>query len=388
MSVKEIIDRCEEIFEDLNFTYAREWKVAEDGRKVVGYMPIYVPNEIIHAAGMLPIGILGGGDAMEVIHGDAYYQSYICRIPRSTVELGIMKNLDFVDGMLFPSICDVIRNLSGVWKLLFPEVYARYFDTPQNFRSDIGGEFYKNDLQELREGLEKLGGREITDDDLRNSIQVYNENRDWVRKVYQFRSDQPWKVPASEVYLLMRAGEILTPEDHTQMMKDYLAAVENEERRMKDNCRVVLNGSFCEQPPLGLVKSIELAGCYVVDDDYMMINRMITEDIPTDGDPLLNLSEAFLKHSLDFASKFEPSEEKKGKFISELVHERGAEGVIFSAPSFCDPALLDQPMLAHVLDDANIPYISFQYAENSGQMQPIREQAGTFADSIKLWSAA
>ena len=388
MSVKEIIDRCEEIFEDLNFTYAREWKVAEDGRKVVGYMPVYVPNEIIHAAGMLPIGILGGGDAMEVIHGDAYYQSYICRIPRSTVELGIMKNLDFVDGMLFPSICDVIRNLSGVWKLLFPEVYARYFDTPQNFRSDIGGEFYKNDLQELREGLEKLGGREITDDDLRNSIQVYNENRDWVRKVYQFRSDQPWKVPASEVYLLMRAGEILTPEDHTQMMKDYLAAVENEERRMKDNCRVVLNGSFCEQPPLGLVKSIELAGCYVVDDDYMMINRMITEDIPTDGDPLLNLSEAFLKHSLDFASKFEPSEEKKGKFISELVHERGAEGVIFSAPSFCDPALLDQPMLAHVLDDANIPYISFQYAENSGQMQPIREQAGTFADSIKLWSAA
>ncbi len=388
MSVKEIIDRCEEIFEDLNFTYAREWKVAEDGRKVVGYMPVYVPNEIIHAAGMLPIGILGGGDAMEVIHGDAYYQSYICRIPRSTVELGIMKNLDFVDGMLFPSICDVIRNLSGVWKLLFPEVYARYFDTPQNFRSDIGGEFYKNDLQELREGLEKLGGREITDDDLRNSIQVYNENRDWVRKVYQFRSDQPWKVPASEVYLLMRAGEILTPEDHTQMMKDYLAAVENEERRMKDNCRVVLNGSFCEQPPLGLVKSIELAGCYVVDDDYMMINRMITEDIPTDGDPLLNLSEAFLKHSLDLASKFEPSEEKKGKFIVELVRERGAEGVIFSAPSFCDPALLDQPMLAHVLDDANIPYISFQYAENSGQMQPIREQAGTFADSIKLWSAA
>ena len=388
MSVKEIIDRCEEIFEDLNFTYAREWKVAEDGRKVVGYMPVYVPNEIIHAAGMLPIGILGGGDAMEVIHGDAYYQSYICRIPRSTVELGIMKNLDFVDGMLFPSICDVIRNLSGVWKLLFPEVYARYFDTPQNFRSDIGGEFYKNDLQELREGLEKLGGREITDDDLRNSIQVYNENRDWVRKVYQFRSDQPWKVPASEVYLLMRAGEILTPEDHTQMMKDYLAAVENEERRMKDNCRVVLNGSFCEQPPLSLVKSIELAGCYVVDDDYMMINRMITEDIPTDGDPLLNLSEAFLKHSLDLASKFEPSEEKKGKFIVELVRERGAEGVIFSAPSFCDPALLDQPMLAHVLDDANIPYISFQYAENSGQMQPIREQAGTFADSIKLWSAA
>ena len=186
----------------------------------------------------------------------------------------------------------------------------------------------------------------------------------------------------------MRAGEIMTPEDHIQTMTDYLAAVEKEERRMKDNCRVVLNGSFCEQPPLGLVKSIELAGCYVVDDDYMMVNRMITEDVEAEGDPLENLSEAFLKNSLSFPSKYEPSEEEKGKYLAKMVRERGAEGVIFSAPSFCDPALLDQPMLATVLEEQNIPYISFQYAENSGQMQPIREQAGTFADSIKLWSAA
>ncbi len=90
MSVKEIIDRCEELFEDLNFTYAREWKAAEEGRKVVGYMPVYVPNEIIHAAGMLPLGILGGGLAMVVLQGDAYYQTYISSIPRSTAELGIM----------------------------------------------------------------------------------------------------------------------------------------------------------------------------------------------------------------------------------------------------------------------------------------------------------
>ena len=42
-------------------------------------------------------------------------------------------------------------------------------------------------------------------------------------------------------------------------------------------------------------------------------------------------------------------------------------------------------MLQNVLDTAGIPHIAFKYAENSGQMQPIREQAGTFADSIKLW---
>ena len=385
-STAQIVERCEALFEDLHFTAVREWKDAEPGRKVVGYLPVYVPREIIHAAGMLPLGILGGGDQLEVIHGDAYYQSYICRIPRSTIELAIMKRLDFVDGMLFPSICDVIRNLSGMWKLMFPGVYVRYFDVPQNYRDDIGGTYYIQELQELRHGLEGVGGRPITDDALRRSIAVYNENRQLVDALYKFRAQAPWKAPASEVYLILRAGMVLPVEEHSQMIADYLAAAESEDRSMRDNCRIVIQGSFCEQPPLNLVKSIELAGCYVVDDDYMLVTRWMKTNVPTEGDPIENLATTFLRESTDTAAKYEPDGTRKGEYLIDTVRRRGAEGVIFAAPSFCDPALLDRPMLANALKRANIPHISFKYAENSGQMAPIREQAGTFADSIKLWS--
>lgn len=387
-STADIVARCQDMFDDLNFTYAREWKAAAPGRKVVGFMPVYVPRELIHAAGMLPLGIFGGGDSLEVIHGDAYYQSYICRIPRSTIELGVTNRLDFVDGMLFPFVCDVIRNLSGIWKLMFPQVYTKFFDTPQNYRREIGGEYYTHELVELKEGLEKLAGRPITDDDLRNSIAVFNENRKVIREVYEFRSKTPWKAPAWEVYLLMRAGMVMPVEDHTQLMRDYIAAANTEDRPMRDNTRIVINGSFCEQPPLNLIKSIEMAGCYVVDDDYMLVNRWMLEDVPTDGDPLHNLSIAFCENSVETACKYVDTEEKKGQFLVDQVKKSGAEGVIFAAPSFCDPALLDRPMLQHRLAEHNIPYIAFKYAENSGQMQPIREQAGTFADSIKLWSEA
>ncbi len=61
--------------------------------------------------------------------------------------------------------------------------------------------------------------------------------------------------------------------------------------------------------------------------------------------------------------------------------------MIFAAASFCDPALLDQPMLETALADAKIPFTSFKYAENTGQFQIIREQAGAFSDSVKLWGA-
>jgi len=385
-STTDIVSRATQLFEDLRFSSAREWKAAQDGRKVVGYLPIYVPRELIHAGGMLPLGIVGGGDQLEVIHGDAYYQSYICRIPRSTVELGVSGRLDFVDGMLFPSICDVIRNLSGMWKLMFPGVYSRYFDVPQNYVDEIGGNYYVNELAELRHDLGELRGEPITDEALRHSIAVYNENRRLVRKLYAFRAEKPWQAPAAEVYVLMRAGLVLPVEQHSEMLKDYLDAARAEDRPRRDNCRVVLSGVFCEQPPLNLIKSLELAGCYVVDDDLLLVTRWLTVDVPTDGDPLRNLALAFLHHSESTAARYEPDQKEKGQHLVRAVRNSGAEGVIFACPSFCDPALLDRPILQHVLSAEGISYIAFKYAENSGQMQPIREQAWTFADSIKLWS--
>ena len=386
--VREIVSFCQEIFDDLNFPRAREWKAARPGRKVIGYMPVYVPREIVHAAGMLPLGILGGGADLEVIHGDAYYQSYICRIPRSTLELAVTGRLDFVDGMMFPSICDVIRNLSGIWQILFKDRYVRYFDAPQNFRDEVGGVFYANELRELREGLGRLAGREITDDDIRRSIAVYNENRRVVNEVYDFRSATPWKAPSAEVYLLMRAGMVLPPEEHTALMREYLAAAEAENRPMRDNCRVLLTGVFCEQPPLNLIKSLEMSGCYIVDDDLLLVTRWLLSEVPTAGDPVGNLARAFLHQSAQTAAKYEADREQKGSYLIDAIRRRNADGVIFAAPSFCDPALLDQPMMVSRLEALGIPYITMQYAENSGQMQPIREQSGTFADSIKLWGAA
>ncbi|HEX9276371.1 MAG TPA: benzoyl-CoA reductase subunit C [Casimicrobiaceae bacterium] len=383
-----IVERCQALFEDLELNAVKQWKAAVPGRKAIGYMPVYVPRELVHAAGMLSVGILGGGDQIEVIQGDAYYQSYICRIPRSTIELALTGRLDCLDGMLFPSICDVIRNLSGMWQILFKDKYVRYFDVPQNYEDAIGGTFYINELQALRDDLGKLRGAPISDEELNASIRVYNENRRAVQDLYAYRAAKPWQAPTSEVYLVLRAGMVLPPEEHTQLVRDYIAAAEALPRPKRDNARVVLNGSFCEQPPLGLIKSIEMAGCYIVDDDFMLVTRWLLDDVPASGNPLEELSKAFLHRSATTAAKYDTHREDKGVFLLKQIKTSGAEGVIFAAPSFCDPALLERPMLQDVLSKHKVPHTAFKYAENTGQMAPIREQAGTFADSIKLWSAA
>ena len=116
-----VIDWARELYEDLDFSAVHRWLSDHPGRKAAGYLPVYVPREILHACGFLPVGIHGGGDRLEIIRGDAFYQSYICHLPRSIIELAQTGRLDMLSAVLFPSTCDVIRNLSGIWKLLYPK---------------------------------------------------------------------------------------------------------------------------------------------------------------------------------------------------------------------------------------------------------------------------
>lgn len=384
----ELVRKAQELYEDLDLKAVRAWKQAAPGRKAVGYMPIYVPRELIHAAGMLPVGMVGGGDRLEIIRGDAFFQSYICHIPRSTIELALSSRLDALDGMLFPSICDVIRNLSGMWTMLFPDRYVRYVDVPQNYDPAVGGSYWRRELDILREELGRLAGRPIAADDLRRSIAAYNENRRAIRELYQARSRRPWFFPISEMYLFLRAGNVLPVEEHTALLREYLRlAPLVDDRSEQDRSRIVLVGMFCEQPPLGLLATLERAGCWVVDDDLLLGMRWLTGDVPADGDPLQNLTGAFLTQSVVTASRYLPDGDR-GRWLVDSVRLNRAEGVIFCAPSFCDPALLEQPMLVAALEREKIPHTQFKYSEDTGQFAVIREQAGTFSDSIRLWSEA
>lgn len=382
-----LYSRAEAIYRDYSLGTVREWK-ARTGGLAIGYMPIYIPTELLHAQGVLPVGLLGARDDLEIIKGDAYYQSYICHIPRSTIELGLNGKLDPLDGVIFPAICDVIRNLSGMWQTLFPAALVRYLDVPQNFDPAIGGRFYRQELESLSADLAARGARPYDAEALRASIGVHNHLRRLVRDLYALRVAAPWKVPTSELYLMLRATVVLPVEDAIVLLQQYRAGVEAANDRVPlDQARVLLTGSFCEQPPLGLIRTLERAGCYIVDDDFVQIHRWIKSDIPTEGDPLNNLVQAFLGDSIASPTRY-IDRGVKGAELIERVRTSGAEGVLFCAPSFCDPALLDQPMAVHAVERTQVPWTAFKYSENTGQFQVIREQAGTFADSIRLWSQA
>ena len=265
--------------------------------------------------------------------------------PGPVIELAQSGRLDFLSAMLFPSTCDVIRNLSGMWQVLYPELYVRYVDLPQIEDPVLAHRFWRGELATLLVELSDVSGRPADDSSLRAAIQLHNEARQMTRALYQTRRDEPWRVSTEELYLLIRAGEVVPAEIYIDKVRKFLAAVSEDPGQIKDKSRVVVVGSFCEQPPLGLIKTIERAGCYIVDDDFLIGNRLLTEDVKIETDALDGLATSLIRGAAKTSVLYEPDPAGKKELMTARVKAARADGIIFAAASFCDPALLDRPML-------------------------------------------
>jgi len=385
--VEEIVLELERLYADLALGSVKAWKAADPGRRAVGSLPVYAPREVLWAAGALPVFVRGGGDAIETIRGDAYYQSYICHLPRSVLELGLGGWLDALDGMLFPNTCDVIRNLSGIWATSFPGKLVRFLDPPQSYAPGTAAAWWRHELERLYKDVCALSGRTPNDAALASAIREYAAVRAALVGLARARKATPWLVPADEAYLLRRAGDLTPPGEYVALVHEYLEAARGRSARREDRIKVVVRGAFCEQPPLGLIRAVEKAGCYVIDDDLLVGLDAPVSEVAEGGDPLAALARAYVADGGAIAIRYD-EHARRGPELVAQVKALGADGVVFMAASFCDPALLDQPRVTQALDDAHVPYAAFKYAENTGQFQGIHEQAGTFADSVKLWGEA
>ncbi|MBI5516974.1 MAG: 2-hydroxyacyl-CoA dehydratase [Deltaproteobacteria bacterium] len=383
----DLVRDLERRFADLSLAHVTAWKAEAPGRKALGCMPVFCPREVLWAAGALPVFIRGGGDQLETIRGDAYYQSYICHLPRSTLELCLGGWLDALDGMLFPNTCDVIRNLSGLWSSVAPGRFSRFLDPPQTYDAPAAVGWWRGELSRLYLDVCAMTGTRPSDEALWASISAWEEPRGALAKLSRARAAQPWNLPADEVYLLRRAGDAMPPREFTRLVDCYLACAVARKARREDRIRVVLVGAFCEQPPLGLLRALERAGCYLVDDDLLLGAEDLVEPVDAVGDPLDALARAYLVKGAGSSVRYD-EQRARGLELARRARSLHADGVVFAAPSFCDPALLDQPRLTRALDEAGVPYTAFKYSEDTGQFQSFREQAGTFSDSVKLWGRA
>ncbi len=376
-----IFATCRDIAEDVEFSTAKRWLGGGPGRKVIGCFPIYAPVELIHAAGMLPLGIIGGGNQIEITHADSRFQSFVCSIVKSTLELGLTDRLKFVEGMMFHSICDPARNLASVFIRNFPGMFVEYIHFPQNLASPLGKQYLETEYKRVLGNLENRAGRKVTADDLNRSIGLFNQIRSIQRELYDIRTNRPHLLGAAESFVLTRAGTLMAPEDHLKMLQQVLELLPDRPARRKDRIRVVLEGSFCELPPIALIETLEESGCYILDDDFLRGWRWFTQDVPIQDNPLAALADSYADRSYYSGVKHDSRESKTGHLI-QMARDRKADAVIIQAAKFCEPALFDYALYRKALDDANIPHLLLEFEEKTWIFDRARSEVETFVESL------
>ena len=370
----EALSLCRELVEDTEFPTVRRWR--ENGGKVLGHFQVYFPEELAHAAGMLPVKLRGA--SMERKRADAHFGSYLCSIIRSSLELTLTGAIP-LDMFVTHPICDVARNLAGVWGRNFTYP-CQILYLPQNPNSAYSAQYLRDEYRRVLNVIEQVAGKQVTEQDLRNSIAIFNENRALMHQVYAIKRETPWLLSVDEAYVLISIGGMMPREEHNALLNYVLPLIQARTVKKQDKIRVVFEGGFCEQPPLDLLRVIGQS-CYVVDDDLLIGLRWITGDVPTERDPLMNLADAYINQS-SYSPVQHDLRKPKEKMLLERIRNSNAQAAIITAAKMCEPGLEEQVAYSKKFDELNMPYFISEFEEKMTAFDHIQIQLETFVENI------
>ncbi len=374
LPLDELLLLAKETVEDPDLPTVARWRAS--GGRVVGHFQVYFPEEIAHAAGLLPVKVRGA--QVESRQADARFGSYLCSIVKTSLELALSGRLE-LDLFVSHPICDAARNLAAVWGRNF-SYGCRILYLPQNPNSIGSAAYLRQEYMRVREDIEQVAGRAVSDDELRASIAVFNENRRLMRRLYAIRRERPWLVSVDESYALVALGGLVTRDEHNDLLARALALLDARTAQPRDLMRVVFEGGFCEQPPLELLRTIA-SSCYVVDDDLLIGLRYLLEDVPPGDDPWLALARAYLD-----ASSYSPVQhdlrKPKERMLLERIRQAGAQAAIVSAAKMCEPGLDEQVAYARALDAAGISYFLSEFEERMTGYDHLQIQLETFIENV------
>jgi len=362
-----------------------QWK-ERTGGKVVGClacMPPFVPEELIHAAGMLPVGLWGA--EIPVRLADAKLQSFACSVARTSLEMGLSGSVSVCDAFLFPSTCDAFQNLSEVWKTL-TEIPCYEVTFPKQQDSPPARRYLERELERLRRELEAFSGVLIGPETLRISVGLYNENRRLMRALDEKRARHPDLLSAQQMTEVVLAAAFLPKEQHSLLVGALLESASDsgiEERSAAagspEPVRIHLTGIMAR--PEAIPDVLEDLGVRVVSDDLGLGSLYYAIEVPEGGSPLADLAEGYLRYPP--CSTVHPSSPGRATELIRRVQNTGAEGVLILATKFCEPEFFDVPQLREDLEEAGIPSIVLETELSMTAPGSVRTRVEAFVETLK-----
>lgn len=361
------MSRVDELLKQMNDVTENIGQVVSEkksaGKKVVGVLPIYAPEELVHAAGMFPVGCWGG--AADISMATKYLPPFACSIMQSVMEYaerGVYKDLD---AFLVSTPCDTLKAISQNLIYACPDQKIIILTYPQNNKMEAGVTFAKSEFAKVKAQLEAVAGMTISDQAINESIEIYNDHRRALMEFTEIIANNPGAISAVNRHSVIKSGFYMEKEEHTKLVRE-LSELLKAEKKVWAGKKIILAGIIAE--PNGLLEQFDEFQLAVVGDELAQETRQFRTFVPEGSDPLERLARQW--QNREACSVILDSEKKRAKHIATLAKAKQADGVIFCQMKFCDPEEFDYPSIKKACEDAEIPLLHLeidQLSDSAGQ---------------------
>jgi benzoyl-CoA reductase subunit C len=350
--------------------YAIDWK-KRTGGKVMGYFCTYVPEELLYAADILPVRILGSHEPQDVTEPHMF--GMYCPFSRDCLAQGLKGRYDYLDGIMIAHSCLHIRQTYSSWEKHVPRDFSYYLPVPQNLQTKHATPYLAEEYKDLKKALEDWVGREITQDDIQRGIDIMNENRSLIHKIYDMKVEENPVINGEETMQVAITQQLIDKRDHSKLLKKYIEHLAGDNTKYTDT-RLMILGS--ENDDIDFVNMVEGCGSTIVIDEHCIGTRYFWNNVEQEngGDKLVQIAKRYVDKPPCPTKDW--MERHRVTHILELAKKYDVKGAILIQQKFCDPHELDIPAIKKALAEVGIStlFLEFDVTVPIGQFK-IRVEA-------------
>ena len=362
--IQEIYDQMAYVTEHIPQVVAEQKKL---GKKIIGVLPVYAPEELVHAAGMFPVGCWGG--ITTISKAAKYFPSFACSIMQAVMEYAESGNYKDLDGFLVSTPCDTLKCVTQDLLSACPDKAVICITYPQNNKPESSVRYTMTELYKVKEKLEKLSGQKILSENIAKSIEIYNANRLAMQEFYRIAAQNPGIVSAKNRHIVAKSSYFMLKEEHTALVEELNSLLKQEPPTNWKGVKIILSGIVAE--PNDLLDIFDSLHMAVVGDELAHENRQFRTLVPQGIDQIERLARQW--QNVEACSVVYDPDKKRADYIANLAKDNQADGVIYCQMKFCDPEEFDYPWVKKACDAVDVPVLNLEV----DQLVQSTEQART-----------
>jgi benzoyl-CoA reductase subunit C len=345
-----------------------------EGKGIIGCFYGAVPKEVIHAAGLIPVQLLE--DRTERFEEHSGLLPFLCGMSKNVAGQIYQGKYSYLDGIVVGTVCDTNRHVFDIWVYRKVAPFLRLLRTPAKADREAL-EFYAKDLRKLASELGRISGVEANGDRLRQSVELFNENRVLVEEFQSRRESMG--INAREGIFVVASSLILPVERHTQLLRTLLSEERPPEAPQEDKPRVYISALNFNMA-LDLVSLVERYGGEVAGFDLHQSARYACDPIPLDDeDPFLCVAKGYLRRvPIPGVYEFE----KRAEALKRELERTEARGIIFLSQLYCDAYAMEHAILMEKMNRWGIPYLKLEAEDSPGSLEQLNVRVQSFIESL------